>query len=240
MTDEIDADAPYVTLPPDSRADQTDIAFARIDLDQAWLQCGGHGERTPSFEPRLREVVGNYFPNRTPSRNLPAKQRDQIYQRLGKAASTIMDELNGLPDQIWYELQDSFTMNEPADVDDLLQDDNEGLTYGEYQTDLIRETLSTLVLTIQDARANHKRSTGRPKQNENLESVIRDLGDLFQSISGDAPMAAYRYNDLDPDLPYQGPFPEFLCATLWAFNGRKYPTNNALGEAARVAFGLRK
>jgi hypothetical protein len=217
-------------------------AFARIDLEQAWGLCGGEGNRPIPFERQLFEVLRDYNSNpiTRPNHDITAKKRDQIYARLEKSASTLRNELQDLHEQVWNELLDSFTANEPPNVDDILVGENEGLTYGEYQIECILESLAVLTEVIPEAKVNHKRPMGRPKQNENLERTIHKFGGLYASVSGEAPMKTYRYNEVDADTPYQGPFLNFLCATLWAYNGRKFPSNNALGEATRIAFSLRK
>lgn len=240
MNDLPKADGDRDAMPASDHVAKHAEALGRLDLNRLWSLCGGIGVVSTSFGKQLDTILSRYNPEQRPPTILPAKQRDKIYQRLEKAALVVIDELNELPHQIWYELQDTFTLNEPPDVDEILSGENEGLTYGEYQTDRMTETLTLLLATVQDARTNHKRNVGRPKQNENLETVIHDLGDLYEFVSSDRPMKSYRYNEADAESPYQGAFLNFLCATLWAYNDRTFPTNNALGEATRVAFNLRK
>jgi hypothetical protein len=237
------AEVPYIERRFGRHAAQRkefEARFRAIDLGAAWSLCSCKGIPHEGFEKSLKEALVGYDPNPRPASSVPSKERSGTYQRLEKATVTLLAELDQLNPVLWREIEETFEANAPTHVELLLADENEGLSYGEFQTEKAIESVSSLLRTLRDARDHNIKPAGRPKQNENLERTMRSLGAVFERTSGNKPMQHYTREEAYPQRPYRGPFIEFLCETLWAFNGREYPGNGALGETALRVFGKRK
>ncbi len=209
-------------------------------LDNAWHDCGGVNAAPDWFCVEFTQIINGYskFPSRRIS--MPAKDRAKFYAKLEKASQTVLDLLQECPDLVELELQDSFTFNEPENVDDILTGEFEGLTYAEFTFDRLKFYLETLQQFGDEARVYNKPARGKRKQNENLEETLRSLGTLFEKVSGRSAMDGYYYDESDATTPYKGEFLEFSTRSIWAKNESDFPSNSAIGEAARVAFELRK
>jgi len=233
----VNDDDPYC-----NRAHETEFyeRFRRINIDEVWRQCCTDQPRPNEFEPALSDALYFYSPKPGNRVAIPALERSRWYQKLERAAVMMLAELDEVPDAIWWELQNIYEVNSPADVDSILSEENEGLTYGEYATEQLSDQIALFLATIRESQKAYKPSAGRPKQNESLEQTIRDLGTFFERFAGQEPMATYRYDPHEESNHYKGPFMDFLCAVIWSFNGSNLPSNDTLGEAARSAFGLRK
>jgi len=224
----------------DGREAVFERAFARVDIARVWRCCAGSGTAADDFRPKLRRALRAYDPMVETRPKLSAKERNKTYRKLEKATVTLLTELDEIHHQIWHELEDTFEYSAPQHADKYLTGTNEGLSYGEFQTERVITSVSSLLHTLRDAKSSHRNAKpGRPKQNESLEKLIRDLGDIYQAVSGCAPSQRLRYNPNMEGHEYCGPFMDFLSAAIWAFNGREFPQNNALGEAARNALGTR-
>jgi hypothetical protein len=171
----------------------------------------------------------------------PAKDRTLHYKTLERAVKNLRDQLKTMHPHIAWELETAGINHEPEDFfDQSIGAQHEGISYSEYLVGVLLNELANFSDIVRDARADNKTPRGKPKQNSNLETTIRGLGTVYQKHTEREPMAGYRFNDIDESRPYQGPFLDFIQSTIWAFNDAENPSNHAIGEAARRAFGLRK
>lgn len=215
--------------------------YERLDLDRLWSLCGATDERTNAFGSELLRTLLRYTPRQRALPKLPAKQRERFFAKFEKSARSLKALLEDLPPALEIEFLGTMDYHTPEGFfDETDGTEYEGLGYFDFHAYRIIDSLSVLLEHLPEVHAEHLRSAGRPKQNENLEETIRRLGKLFFAVSGQSVATRFRYVELDTAMPYQGPFMEFLCATLWSFNEKEFPSNATLGEAARRAFSLRK
>jgi len=209
-------------------------------LREAWTLIGTGGKEPEWFGVELTSILQGYSECPSKRVSLPSKDRNKFYNNVEKATQTLLAAIGELPRRIEWELQDTYTCHEPENVDDILTGESEGLSYGEYELDRLATTLNTFMAMTANARQDHKPEIGRPNQNENLEQTIVGLAVLFKRVTGQAAMSTYTFQELDDKRPYQGPFLSFVTTLLWMHNGRQFPSNPTIGEAARKALGLRK
>lgn len=216
-------------------------ALERLDFGRLWTLCDGQGVASYSFEKDVRAVLCRYRPGPDRIVRMPAKERTQHYNGLEKAIIDLRRKFEEMHPHIAWELDMAGIDYEPVElIDGILKGSHEGLSYSEYLTDVLLSQLEQLEDVVRAARSENMARRGKPKQNSNLETTIRDLGAVYKKHMGREPMAGYRFNDIDESQPYQGPFLDFIQSALWTFNGAQVPSGYAIGEAARRAFGLRK
>lgn len=215
-------------------------SLTNSDMDKLWKICGLECEHSAEFAERVRQAVYFYFPGPDSLFLFPAKERARLYDKLEKTVGSLRDQLENIHEEMINEIDWSGEAYEPEGFDTSLPADFGAITYGGYLIYRLQDQLEDFAHMVSDAREDHGKSRGKPKQNESLESTIRDLGEIYQRFSGRAPMAGYRYDELDEQQPYKGPFFDFVHALLWTVNGSNYPTSNTIGDTARRLFKLRK
>ncbi|WP_170326244.1 hypothetical protein [Ruegeria arenilitoris] len=210
------------------------------DFHKLWEICGQEGNYSADFSKRVREAVYFYFPGRSKNFAQSAKERNRFYGRLEKSIGNLREQLDSIHDDMVIEIDWGGDGYEPEGFDLKQAADFGVFTYGGYLLYTLQGQLEDFAEIVATAKKENGNPRGKPKQNEALESTISDLGDIYRDFSGKAPMAGYRYDELDERQPYKGPFFDFLHGVLWTVNGRDYPTSNTLGDTARRLFKLRK
>ena len=211
-----------------------------IDYVAAWSACGQSGEPTTNFVDTVDAAVSRYALDRMPRAYTPGRERNKHYKRLSKRAADLVEFIENLPDDLNFELEDMFTGNEPDDYhENSLGAEHEGLSYLEYNIDQLETIVSEFKSNIAAARRIHRRTAGRPMQNEGLQAAIRELADLWDDLTKTPARSGLTFNNYAASASYQWPFLTFLTAIFWSLNNRELPSHDGLAEAARAALGLR-
>ncbi|WP_322867737.1 hypothetical protein U5922_016900 [Aquicoccus sp. G2-2] len=205
-----------------------------------WQDCGGQGQMPDWFAQRLWEIMRSYRYGPDQKVQMPAKERDRFYRKLEKASQALLDITHEIPDRIIIELEDTFTSNDPEENFMRRMLEEPGTSYFEQTVERVEAHVKLLQKIASEAYQIHKPANGRRKQNSDFEYTLVELGELFEQVSGQAPMKTYHFDELNDDQPYQGRYLTLVTNLLWSINGRGLPTNLMVGEAARRAFGLRK
>ena len=220
--------------------EESEKAISRLDLDELWSTCGREGRPCAEFKSDLRDALRFYRPGPDRKAALGWKERSSAYNKLEKSISRLRTELENLHYHIEHEIIAYNIENEPEGFEPCYSGEYEGLSYGEFRLCRLIEELESFASITGDAKRHFRRGRGRPPQNGTLTSTIKDLGDIFEKYSGNSPMETYSYDESNISHPYQGQFFDFLYAVFWPLNDRAYPSGNALGDAARRAFDLKK
>ncbi|WP_170545825.1 hypothetical protein [Ruegeria arenilitoris] len=214
---------------------------SELDFENMWKQMQLPLPIAEGFVADIGWIAQHYHPKDRRITPLPAKERKAIYSKLDKTISSLLEQLSNLPPSIQWEFDEVGMGNEPENYfEDSLGSGHEGLGYSEHLVDAVQEKLPNIQFLIGEALEQHKRPRARPKQNENLEDTIQRLAQVFQHYTGRDPMEKHRYDETDADQPYKSDFFSLLYAFFWVDPSHRFPTSQAIGNAALRVFGLKK
>lgn len=211
-------------------------------LEEAWNMCGMAGKPNAAFRDAIADALFHYKRQLTKEPRLSTRERTRLLGKIEKHSEQLRQLLLSLNDETACEFSDVYTARfEPEELQlGSIDTEFEGLSYFEAQVERLDNMLSELSEGVRIVSSAGYDIKGRPKQNFGLEDTIKSLGEIFQAGTGRTPMEGYGYSDTLGDHPYTGPFLDFLTCVLWGYAKREVPSNSAIGEAARRAFGLRK
>ncbi len=120
-----------------------------FNVEHMWCQMGLSLPVAQGFATDIDWITQRYRPNDRKMTKLPAKECKTIYRKLDKAVTSLRDQISDLPTSIRWELEEAGMVNEPADYfENAIGADHEGLDYGEYLIDVLKETLPNFHLLV--------------------------------------------------------------------------------------------
>lgn len=212
----------------------------RINFGELWQILGLEGHPTIEFEKAIVYALHWYNPHGKGFPFLPEKKRTAIYRKLDRAIEDLSVQLSELDWIIENEIAETGQLVEPDDFDDTSSEEYEGLSYGDFQIQHLKDVLAVFSELLKESHRIHKNPRGKPKNNKDLETTIKFLGYVFEKYTGEKPLEKYRFDPLDDIRPYQSKFFDFLHTALWSWTGVQLPTGQAVGDATRRVFGRRK
>lgn len=214
--------------------------FREIDSDTLWPNLQVAGDVPEQFGLEVRWALANLRPQPPVSPPGTSQERKRIYDRVTNALRRSISILSDEQERLSAEFGEVGMDFEPEDFVLTIPDSYEGLSYDEAIAHQIIDLSEEYIRIIEAATIEHAKPRGRAKTNDPLELTIKALGEVYVTYAQRDPMQGYGYSPTGGVQKFTGPFMDFIYAAIWMANGREVPTGDAIGDAARRVFGLRK
>jgi len=215
--------------------------FSKIDLPALAIDAEVDPKNYIEFVKAYKSALSNFYSNSGGTFRPPRQDALRQLKRIEKAAETLRNELDIIFDNsegIWCFLDEAYLINEPENVDDIMTGEFEGISYGDYELQiLINRTSLLMEMTTEACDLIPKTKRGKPKKNEAAEGLVRRLANIYEENTGKPASKGCYHNGTNDQ--YEGKFILFVENSLVHFPQRPPLTNNAIGEIIRRALGVR-
>ncbi|MEN8893078.1 MAG: hypothetical protein ABF283_09330 [Planktotalea arctica] len=226
-----------IRLHADSRRTRPQVT-SKVDIEAAWKCLGQSDDIHPYFKRQIFHIIEHMSLSGDKIEKTPSAVRKRKFANIISLSERLSSALEQIPHDMDFELTDYFMCN--FSPDEFIGTENEGLTIDEVDRKNIDEALNRMRGAIEDIQERYVPAKGRPKMNGDLEVVIKKLQIVFEDFSGQLARTRFAVSPYDAELPYKGPFMDFLKVVIWGHYENEKPSIGSLGEAARNAIGLRK
>ncbi len=216
--------------------------FSKVDLPARSVDAEVDPKNYEQFVKAYKAALWHFEFN-SGSGPFSPPRRDALRQlkRIGKAAETLRNELDAIFDinkGNWIFLDEAYMLNEPENADEIITGEYEGISFGDYEFQILMNGTSLLMdMTTEACDLIPKTKRGKPKKNAAAEELVRLLATIYEDNTGKI-AGQGSYHNGATDL-YEGKFNTFVENSLVHFPQRPPLTNNAIGEIIRRALSLR-
>jgi hypothetical protein len=215
--------------------------FSKIDLLARAHDAEVNPKNYNEFVDAYKSALLNFYSNSGGTYRPPRQDALRQLKRIEKAAATLRNELDTIFDineGIWCFLDEAYMINEPENVDDIVTGEFEGISYGDYELQLLIDRTTFLMeMTTEAYDLIPKTKRGKPKKNEAAEELVRQLANIYEKSTGKSASKGCYHNGTTDQ--YEGKFILFVENSLVHFQQCPPLTNNAVGEIIRRALGAR-